>query len=480
MSARGLFHLVRICAPGVALALASCGGGGGSSGPSPIAPITLEPGARYFSIDGKEQFLASRNIAGRDEAEYMSLLDKASAEGTRLVRFHLTHLGGMGIASDGGVVESWAATWDRVFDHAQAKGIYVLPVFAVWADWNDGPDAWDNWKNNPLNRVVGTGHQTNPRDLLVDSSWVRTMWLGWLGNLVARFSMHDNVAAWESFSELDGLGRWEAPPTQADALAFLQAAAAVIKGADPRQRPVTASTGGWNTYPDLYANAGVDIAQFHYYANSDGKDFDVGLHDIVASLHAAGKPVLIGEGGLDYRAPDGTTATTLPHHETATRHAVWAALVSGATNGRALWWEDGYDILQNPDTGGPAFVASYPGVETPVVRFLDGVDVAGFGPLASHVGAAIGGEVGDDATALAWLRTAGCSRTHGWDCSTAYSSSFLFSVTGSSQRWHVTLHDTTTGEVLQDLGTLTRAGDSVSVELPSFSDDIAVKMVAVP
>jgi hypothetical protein len=97
--------------------------------PIPFPTLTLKPGENYFSIDGKPGFIFSRNISGYEQDHYGTFLDWMKNGGSKLARIQLDSLG-MGYTSTGGVDEKWDAQWKRVFDKAEADGIYILPVFS--------------------------------------------------------------------------------------------------------------------------------------------------------------------------------------------------------------------------------------------------------------------------------------------------------------------------------------------------------------
>jgi len=63
------------------------------------------------------------------------------------------------------VNEAWAQEYDRLFDEAEANGIWIMPVFSAWFNWNDGaPDfGGPDWEFNPYNQANG-GPFTDPGD----------------------------------------------------------------------------------------------------------------------------------------------------------------------------------------------------------------------------------------------------------------------------------------------------------------------------
>lgn len=97
----------------------------------------------------------------------------------------------------------------------------------------------------------------------------------------------------------------------------------------------------------------IDFIQIHPYANiyPYTGDLDDMILDTVREWRTLypGKPLFIGESGLDARKPVDPlripveTLTMSAHAPVAINQAIWAAAVSGAMTGRMLWFEDGYD-----------------------------------------------------------------------------------------------------------------------------------------
>jgi hypothetical protein len=463
----------------LALVGGGCGGGGGGGSTPP--PQQRAP---YFTVNGKQQFVATRNISGRSVAEIEALLDAARDDGTTLVRFHVTHLGGLGITASGGVDEAWSAAWEQVFAHAEADGIQVMPVFGVWADWNDGSsgETWHAWDQNPLNAANG-GPAASPGELFQPGSAGQRAWIGWLGRVVNRWKGRANIVAWEVFSELD-LVTWPGdratPAFSAAAVAFFEAAAKRIRATDPERRPVTASASGgrWD-WPELYQTPAMELVQLHLYG--PGAELDSQILDAVATVRGLGleKPILLGETGVDWRPPDGSTLTTAVEGPIATRHAVWAALVSGAMNGRALWWEDGYAVLQNGDSS-VAFVEDYPAVEAPALAVLAGRDLTGMQPLPATFDG-VGGVLGAEDEAIGWLRDWSCAAP-GWDCATEVAGGqATVEVPGIGLDWQASFYDPATGATVGEPVAVSRADVDAPLvlDLPTYHDGIAFTLGAV-
>jgi hypothetical protein len=220
--------------------------------PIPFPILILKPGENYFSIDGKPGFIFSRNIAGYEQDHYNTFLDWMKTGGSKLARIQLDSLG-MGYTSSGGVDENWAAQWDRVFDKAEADGIYILPVFSGWFDWNSGT-GYSTWKSNPLNAANG-GPVKSPAELFQKDSATQILWLQWMQTLVKRWQSRRNIPAWEIFSEVN----LASGGTESTGISFVNLAASMIRASDPAHRPVTASLADDGRWPNFYRATEIDF-----------------------------------------------------------------------------------------------------------------------------------------------------------------------------------------------------------------------------
>ena len=446
-----------------------CGSNPSVPGPRPLPTLALGGAAPYFTVDGTPRVVMSRNITGTSVGAIEQLIDQASGAGDTLIRLHVIQGLGAGVASGGAVDPEWAASWDQVFDHAAQAGLYVAPVFAVWADWNDGtPDyGFANWAMNPWNSANG-GPATDPSELWQAGTAVREGWMAWLGALVDRWQGRPNIAAWEVFSELD----IATGADETSGAAFAAEAAGVVRGKDAGQRPVMASLTALNDWPALNSSDAVDILQIHGYA--DPLDTYL-INHVGALLNEYGKPVLIGESGLSAAAPTGGTATTEPNAALDVRHAIWAGVVSGAINARGLWWEDGYAVYEPP---GVAFVNSYADAESRAATFVGQLDFTGVTPLAVSLSAdLVGGAVGSAARIIGWVRSGACTAPAAACDRPLTGETIGISLPGAASTWTATFFDTSTGHRMSSAGTATGDGESVTLMLPTFSDDLAFVLV---
>jgi hypothetical protein len=428
----------------------------------PFPSLTLKPGDFYFSVDGKTSFIFSRNIAGYQKVHYDTFLDWSKAGGSKVARIQLDSLG-MGYTMTGGVDPSWAHQWDLVFDKAQTDGIYILPVFSGWFDWNAG-SGYSTWASNPLNQV-NSGPVKSPGELFQKGSATQNLWMQWMQTLVKRWQGRKNILGWEIFSEVN----LASGATEASGIDFVNTAAALIRAAD-HTRPVTASLADTGTWPNFYKNTAIDFINTHPYPPSAQLDRTI-LSEVHTDLSAYKRPVLIGESGLNADSPDKYP----PNAEVGVRHAIWAAIVSGAMNGRALYWEDSFGIYF-PNLGIP-WMQKFQNEELPAANFVNGVDFSGFQPLAASNSSGIwGAAVGSEKMVLGWYRDA-TSEPPNWSMLPAVSKKTVtVTVPGTAAAWQVDFYDTKTGTKIISSARITRTGNTVVVPLPDFQDDIAFKL----
>ncbi len=440
-----------------------------------LAKIELHKGDFYFTVNGRQSFLFSRNLAGYETGQYTQLLDLVNAGGSRLVRIQLDSMG-TGITSTGAVDEAWVRKWEHVFDQAAAKGINVLPVFSGWFDWNNGtPDyGYSTWKSNAFNAANG-GPAANPGELFEAGSNTQKLWLQWMKTLVERWVGRENLAAWEIFSEVN----IASGTTEANGTAFIEQAAAIIRSVDVRGRPITASLADVGEWPSFYRSDAIDFINYHPYPYN--VNLDLGskvVKDVRALLDKYHKPVIIGESGLNTFPPDSESGSgVLPNARLGLKHAVWAEMVSGAMNGRSLYWEDGFAIFF-PSLNWE-YLRKYADLERPAADFVRDVDFAGFRPLTVKLppGTGVwGAAVGSENMVVGWFRDAQCEPPNWPLQGIIFGQTVSLVVPGSASQWKVDFYDTNTGLDIIGSTTTIRQGDSLIVLLPDFKDDIAFKM----
>jgi hypothetical protein len=449
--------------------------------PIPLPRLSLVPGEFYFRLDDQPGMIFSRNFLGpilsRKGADLITALELAHQAGTRLIRVHLTGWWGTpSMKNDGTVNETWAQNWDWFFNQAEVYGIDVLPVFGVCADWNDA-----GWKFNPLNQANG-GYLTDPTELFQPGSITQEKWMAWVQILVQRWQGRKNILGWEIFSEINIASGAPFTPdyvsavTETAAVKFIERAAGIIRAADTLDRPTTASLMGFDEWPTFLNSTAIDFINIHPYPYPPQLDTFIiqKTHAYIATYH---KPVLIGESGLSGAAPD-TAVGNITIAEKAPigiSHAIWAGVLSGAMNGRGLFWEDSYALAV---TGLDfSFLEKYALVESAAADFVEGVDFSGFSPLTDHPSAGVtGAAIGNEDMLLGWYRDA-ASEPPDWNVQTIPAGKTVtITIPGKAANWQVDFYDTSTGTTILSSTSVTRQGSTVTVTLPEFQDDIAFKM----
>jgi hypothetical protein len=443
--------------------------------------ISLYPGNFYFNIDGKLSFVLSRNITGKTQDDFYTLLDWAHQGGTKAIRIHIITgwLGDPWINKDWSVNEKWARDWDGFFDQAQTDGIFIIPVFGVWADWNDGKpvDVFHFWQYNPLN-VANGGPLDSPTGLFQSDSDTQKHWLTWVQTLIKRWQGRRNIAAWEIFSEINlasgapGETDAKGAVSETAAVDFTNKAAAIIRMADTNHRPVTLSlavgapfTNEWAKFYELNT---LDFIEIHPY--SDKLDREL-VSDVRQQLIRYNKPVMIGESGL-------WSMDTNANAMIGIQHAIWAGLVSGAMNGRAFWGVDGYTFYATDIRADAlAFMEKYATTELPVVNFTKGIDFSGFQPLTSTSSFGVwGAAVGNETMVLGWYRDA-TTEPPNWNIRPLISNQTVtITIPGTTTNWQIDFYDTKNGTDIVGSTVVTLNGNKVTITLPDFTDDIAFKM----
>jgi hypothetical protein len=437
----------------------------------PLPELTLGESDFYFTIDGRQSFLFSRNLGGYQPSQYIQLLQLTKIGGSQLVRIQLDSLG-TGMTSNGNVDEAWAKNWEQVFDEAATRGILVLPVFTGWFDWNNGtPDyGYSTWNSNAFNAING-GPAMDPGELFQPDSVTQKMWLDWMKTLIERWQGRENIAAWEIFSEVN----ISTGVTEASGVAFMEQAADMIHRADPRQRPITASLADVGDWSRFYSSASLDFISIHPYPPSAELDTAV-IANVRRMREKYNKPVMIGESGLSAATPDSEAGklSVAENAQLGAKHAIWAAVVSGAMNGRSLYWEDGFGIYF-PSLG-LKYLQKYADLERPAAKFVSDVNFTVFQPLTSQASDKISGAaVGSEQMVIGWFRDRGCEPPH-WPLQPVLSGQKVsVRVPGSALEWKIDFYSTATGELTAST-TVAQSGNQVTIPLPDFTDDIAFKM----
>jgi hypothetical protein len=445
----------------------------------------LKPGDFYFSLDGRPAMIFLRNITGKTRDDFATVLEMARQGGTRVLRIHLSAgwWGDPWINKDWTVDEKWAQDWEWFFDLAQADGMYILPVFGVWSDWNDGaPNIGGSlWQYNTLSQA-NSGPLKAPGELFQPDSTAQKMWMAWVKTLVERWQDRKNILGWEIFSEINiasgAPGKTDATgaPAEASAVYFINQAAGIIRTADTFHRPLTLSLAGGSgmpltgQWPGVYQLNALDFIQIHPYSGSLDREI---VSDVRGALTQFNRPVLIGESGLWGDLAIAKNAYT------GVVHAIWAGMVSGAMDARALWGNDSYAFYESDRSLIMQFLQLYATAELPAANFISKVDFTNFKPLAAVSTSGVwGAAVGNERSIIAWYRDA-LSEPPDWNLLPVVTKQTVtLTVPGSSSNWKVDFYSTKDGTTILSTINSIASGNKVIIPLPDFQDAVAIKLTA--
>jgi hypothetical protein len=431
------------------------------------AIFELRPNERFFRANGQQGFVLGRNPIGTSPAAFDDHFKNAAAAGERLMRIHLTHMPDGEKAGE--IHPDTIKFLDHLFESAEKNGLAVLPVLGVWADWNDGRnnETWHAWHRNPFNFENG-GPAKQPSELLDDTA-CRELWFQRINFFIDRWGKHRNIVAWELFSELNLI----TDATEQRVMEFVEAAARKAKAADPLSRPITVSLSEKDEWPSLARSEAVEFLQVHPYGGGrfrGGLDMQI-IRMVRERLQRYGKPVLLGECGLDWRPPRGTLDVA-PRAKFGIRHAVWASIVSGAMCGRMLWWQDGYDQFERAD-----LLQHYQEIAVTAAAFVEGVDYSGFQPImCSRSRNITGAMLGSETAVLGWFRDSECAAPK-WPVKPVEKATVSLRV--SHPTWSVQFVDPITGHDIETRR-VAASGEQLQLVLPKFEGSIAFKLVALP
>jgi hypothetical protein len=423
----------------------------------------LRAGEKYFRVNGRPTFVLGRNPAGTSPKAFADHFRHAAAAGEQFMRIHFTFSPPR--EKTGEIDAAILKSWDQILDAAEKHGLAVLPVLGVWADWNDGrrKETWHRWHENPFNAERG-GPAKRPQELFDDTP-CRKLWLKRLETIVKHWRDRRAIVGWEIFSELDLV----TGATDDRAVAFTERAAAVIRAADPFKRPITASQAGINEWPKLLKSRALDFIQVHPYAggNHGGRLDDLIIAVVRQRLKKYGKPVLLGECGLD-AAPPRRTLDVAARAEVGIRHAIWASVVSGAMNGRMLWWQDGYDQFENAD-----LCRHFHQAAATAAALVRGVHCVGFKPVSCDLAPGLKGAViGNETVRLGWFRDARCEPP---DWPMKQLSNQRVTVDASEKSWQVEFFNPATGKSTGKSEIKARDG-RLRITVPPFRGSVAIKL----
>jgi len=439
-----------------------------------------EQNPRYFAFDDGANYVPlGFNVDwAREDAggfAYMGYLDDLAAGGGNWTRLWLTHFA-QGLILEWGAYhptgyyqglgrysQQAGARLDAILARAEDLGVFIQIALHQHSQFE--VPQWSSWADNPYNAANGgpcatsADYFTNEQALAYERNLHRYE--------VARYAAFRSVLAWEMWNEADLI-----TGVHMDLMTpWTQDMAAQVRGLDPAHHLVTTSFGSPVMLP-TYDLTTWDFNNRHQYVYGS---WLVGL--FLGPFRDAGTPLLLAEFGIDYEAifnPRDTLGVNV-------HNGIWSALLHGYAGGSMYWWWDDYI--------GPLGLWS---MNLPPGAFLANEDITRFAGDAA-ASAASGRKkletcgitaMKDEAVAEAWVWVHDLA-SDWWGTmddiapieNAVLTLDHLGGVPGTT--WSGEVWDTWQGEAVAEVASVSD-GEAVSLTLPTFTRDIALKLTAEP
>jgi hypothetical protein len=440
---------------------------------------------RYLEFDDATPFFAvGENMCwydGRGTYSYDEWIARLAAQGGNYIRlwmpswaFALEWIqrdgGGALVSSSlGNYTDRLNRAWqlDYVIELARQHGIQVMLSIQNHGAFSLSSNS--EWADCPYNAANG-GPLVQPREFFTDEE-ARELFKRRLRYIVGRWGYAPNIMTWELWNEVDLADQ----PSPTELLDWHREMAAELRTLDPYDRLISTSTSLGDaltpgaTFNALWELDDIDYTQAHYYSfDGNPADFTQIFPRITRRLLRAGKPAFISEAGVDFQGP----AETLEFDPEADgfHDILWSAVFSEAFGiGMSWWWDNVVD---------PEDLYFHFG---PVAAFVRHIDFAGesFTPTTTDTTAPDGRpirafQLRGESTTLAWIK----NRQHQWTNPDPEPVEGTTLVLGGFEEgtWQATWFETRSPETTTTT-LIAEAGGQLTVAVPTFSRDIALKLV---
>ncbi|MBP7125323.1 hypothetical protein KBD49_03045 [Myxococcota bacterium] len=223
-----------------------------------------------------------------------------------------------------------AARLDRILDLAESQGVALQLVFQQHSQFQT--THWSSWEQNPWNAANG-----GPCAASMEFFTLPEVVEGFdrrMRYIVARYGDSPAILAWELWNEVDLIEGYDAGVVSR----WSRERVARLRQWDPYGHLVTTSY-ALPAFPEQdWEFEGYDLVQLHSYLESYWDALEI----FADPLLAFGKPVVVGEFGIDFLGEANRRDTEAVHLVNGT---LWAVML-GYTGGVMSWWWDSW--LEEP------------------------------------------------------------------------------------------------------------------------------------
>ncbi len=299
--------------------------------------VQIAPGQQYFRTgDGQPLRLIGENVCwpgNRRTYDYDTWFTAMQAAGENFARLWMCPWA-FGLECESGTLTNYRLdrAWqlDYVLQLAEQRGIFILLCLDYHGMFQTEPDYWggnDNWKINPYNSSLG-GPCAAPNAFFTNTV-ARALYQKRLRYLAARYSYSPNLLAWEFFNEIDNSYN---NLNSADVAAWHGMMGTWLRTNDAFGHLITTSLTGSSDRPEIWQVPQLDFAAYHAYGEPKPA---ARLAEVAQSFHTRyGKPVMIGEFGVDWR---GWSRESDPYLR-GFRQTLWGGALGGSVGTAMPWW----------------------------------------------------------------------------------------------------------------------------------------------
>lgn len=367
---------------------------------------------------------------------------------------------------------------DRVFEMAEARGIYIQLTLLDYSQFS--LNVYPLWHDNPYNAANG-GPCARPRDFATDPR-ARELFKQRLRYIAARWGYSTHLLAWEWWNEVNFTEMVETALLKP----WIEEMTAVLRAFDPYRHLVTTSYSVPGD-PHIWNMPEIDVIQRHEYTGEDAgwfKPIEGGRALFRQLKDIELKPLIIGEfaATFTYESPNALNNDGVQFH-----NGLWAAAFNGFASTAMYWW---WDTLVEPAN----LWRHYKGIS----EFLRGEDLALLAAMPVSVNQAdraIALALGRSDRVLIWLRnraftmdeaayqyaiqrSTGQAKEHTFRFEPRRLEGVVLGLTGMADgRYRLDWHDTLTGAVVSS-SVVVASGGVLTFPAPAFNRDLAAKLLA--